>query len=257
MITCLVVDDDRVSREIVSTALEKYGFKMRVAESARSMRTHLRQGGIDMILLDLLLPDGNGIELCRELRAHSEIPIIILSAEIDQITRIVGLEIGADAFVIKPPDCRELIARIRSLTRRTIGLRATALPPAPVAGSNADAPARSAWELGNFEGGGWRVCWRSRLVETPRGLSVPLSNAEFELLVAFAQSPGNALSRKQLTSITRRSEGDRSERNIDLAVSRLRAKLSDSADDPTFIRTIRGFGYRLIPAENLESEPEQ
>lgn len=261
MITCLVVGDDPALREIVGASLERYGMQVRLAQSARAMRSQLDLGGIDLILLDLLLPDGNGIELCRKLRAHSEIPLILLSAESDPMTRIIGLEIGADDFVTKPQDCRELIARIRSLTRRTMGLRARTQMRAsrlvPEYGSGAPWPARSTWNLSEPCGSGWRVYWRSRSLVTPQGMSIPLSNAEFQLLAAFALNPGVALSRKQLIQATQQVKGMVTERSVDLVVSRLRAKLGDSANTSRLIRTIRGCGYQLLPAGNLEFVSEQ
>jgi two-component system OmpR family response regulator len=217
------------------------------------MRAALSLGGIDLILMDVLLPDGNGIEPCRELRAHSEIPIIILTAQNDLVTRILGLELGADDCVTKPPDCRELIARIRSLTRRTAGLMVTRSKQAPDASeSNANLPALRARSREKSCASGWHVNWRSRSLATPQGISIPLSNAEFQLLAAFAQSPGAALSRDQLIEMTHPERGGITRRSIDLTVSRLRAKLRSSANAHQFIRTIRGFGYQLVPVGILE-----
>ena len=244
MITCLIVDDDPSLRELVGDHLTRYGLQARLADSAAAMHAELARGGIDVLLLDLMLPDGDGIELCRELRRHSRMPVIMLTAQGDPISRVLGLEMGADDYVAKPFEPRELLARIHALMRRSSG----ALAPSP-ADADAAVAARpgvpGAPAVRGF--GGWQIDWRNRMLLSPENVGLPLSNVEYRLLVAFADHPGEVLSRAQLVELTRSatSETENNERSIDLAVSRLRAKLREAPEDPRFIRTVRGRGYQF------------
>jgi two-component system OmpR family response regulator len=245
MITCLIVDDDPALRELVGDHLTRYGLAARLADSAAAMRQELQRGGIDIILLDLMLPDGDGIELCRDLRKHSKMPVIMLTAQGDPISRVLGLEIGADDYVAKPFEPRELLARIHALIRRSSG----ALAPGAPAGAAGDAAPRlgppPSPSLPDF--GGWQIDWRNRMLISPEAVGLSLSNVEYRLLAAFADHPGEVLSRAQLVELTRSaaSDSDSNERSIDLAVSRLRAKLRESPEHPRFIRTVRGRGYQF------------
>ena len=251
MITCLIVDDDPALRELVGDHLIRYGLRVRLADSAAAMRAELQRGGIDLVLLDLMLPDGDGIELCRDLRTHSKMPVIMLTAQGDPISRVLGLEMGADDYVAKPFEPRELLARIHALMRRSSGTLATTphgTAPAAV-GLGAQEPA------GDPDGaiapsvprsfGGWKIDWRNRMLISPEGVGLSLSNVEYRLLVAFAEHPGEVLSRAQLVELTRSAASDSNERSIDLAVSRLRAKLREAPENPRFIRTVRGRGYQF------------
>jgi len=236
MPTCLIVDDDPSLRTLVAEQLTRYGLAVRTADSARAMRAEVLQGGIDLVLLDLMLPDGNGIDLCRELRQSREarLPVIMLTAQGDPISRVVGLEMGADDYVAKPFEPRELVARIQAVLRRSQGQLTPPPPPPP-----------------GLSVGGWQVDWRHRMLTGPDGVSLPLSNAEYRLLVAFAEHPDKVLSRARLVELTKAAGGEANERSVDLAVSRLRQKLGDSADHPRLIRTVRGQGYRFV------SQPER
>ena len=245
MITCLIVDDDPALRELVGDHLTRYGLQARLADSAAAMRRELERGGIDIVLLDLMLPDGDGIELCRDLRMHSKMPVIMLTAQGDPISRVLGLEMGADDYVAKPFEPRELLARIHALIRRSSGTLATSAPE----------PTREASPALRFEPGGavaatrgfggWQVDWRNRMLVDPDGVGLSLSNVEYRLLAAFAEHPGEVLSRGRLVEMTRSAATDSNERSIDLAVSRLRAKLRESLENPQFIRTVRGRGYQF------------
>src|SRR5471032_1050440 len=144
MITCLIVDDDPALRELVGAHLTRYGLHARLADSAAAMRQELLRGGIDIILLDLMLPDGDGIELCRDLRVHSKIPVIMLTAQGDPISRVLGLEMGADDYVAKPFEPRELLVRIHALMRRSSG--ALASTPGRDSGAAADTSAAPRFE---------------------------------------------------------------------------------------------------------------
>ena len=243
MITCLIVDDDPALRELVGDHLTRYGLQARLADSAAAMRRELARGGIDVVLLDLMLPDGDGIELCRELRTRSRIPVIMLTAQGDPISRVLGLEMGADDYVAKPFEPRELLARIHALMRRSSGALAGADRPRDTPASLAFHPGGAAAATRGF--GGWQVDWRNRMLVDPDGIGLSLSNVEYRLLAAFAEHPGQVLSRGQLVEMTRSAAADSNERSIDLAVSRLRAKLRESLENPRFIRTVRGRGYQF------------
>jgi two-component system OmpR family response regulator len=244
MITCLIVDDDPALRELVGDHLTRYGLTARLADSAAAMRRELQRGGIDIVLLDLMLPDGDGIELCRDLRMHSKMPVIMLTAQGDPISRVLGLEMGADDYVAKPFEPRELLARIHALMRRSVGALATpagdapeGLAPPPRFEPNGTPVSRGF--------GGWQIDWRNRMLISPEGVGLSLSNVEYRLLAAFAEHPGEVLSRGQLVELTRSAATESNERSIDLAVSRLRAKLRESLENPQFIRTVRGRGYQF------------
>jgi len=242
MITCLIVDDDPALRELVGDHLTRYGLQARLADSAAAMRRELARGGIDIVLLDLMLPDGDGIELCRDLRMHSKMPVIMLTAQGDPISRVLGLEMGADDYVAKPFEPRELLARIHALIRRSTGALA------PAAGEPGGDPAARFAPPGAPAApgfGGWQIDWRNRMLISPEGVGLSLSNVEYRLLAAFAEHPGEVLSRGQLVEMTRSAASDSNERSIDLAVSRLRAKLRESLENPQFIRTVRGRGYQF------------
>ena len=243
MITCLIVDDDPALRELVGDHLTRYGLTARLADSAAAMRRELQRGGIDIVLLDLMLPDGDGIELCRDLRVHSKMPVIMLTAQGDPISRVLGLEMGADDYVAKPFEPRELLARIHALMRRSSGALATTPGEAPEALSAPRFEPAGAPALRGF--GGWQIDWRNRMLINPEGVGLSLSNVEYRLLAAFADHPGEVLSRGQLVEMTRSAASESNERSIDLAVSRLRAKLRESLEDPQFIRTVRGRGYQF------------
>jgi two-component system OmpR family response regulator len=247
MITCLIVDDDPALRELVGDHLTRYGLQVRLADSAAAMHKEMQRGGIDLVLLDLMLPDGDGIELCRDLRKHSKMPVIMLTAQGDPISRVLGLEMGADDYVAKPFEPRELLARIHALMRRSSGTLAT-LPSGTASGSAGPGVAEpgdttTASVPRGF--GGWKIDWRNRMLISPEGVGLSLSNVEYRLLAAFAEHPGEVLSRSQLVELTRSAASDSNERSIDLAVSRLRAKLREAPENPRFIRTVRGRGYQF------------
>jgi two-component system, OmpR family, response regulator len=225
----LVVEDDPGLRVLVSRALRQNGFTVTQASSGAEMWSSLEQRAADLILLDIMLPGKSGIDLCREIRAKCDVPIIFVSARADETDRVVGLELGADDYISKPFGTRELIARIRAvLRRRPEGGR-------PEAGA----------ERVNFAG--WSVDMLRREVFSPSGASIELTGAEFDLLTSFIGSPQRVLGRERLIELSRVRIGDASDRSIDVLVSRLRRKLS-SAGHPTPIITVRGVGYMLTAA---------
>ena len=223
----LVVEDDPGLRVLIARALQQNGFAVFQACSGPEMWHTLEQRPVDLILLDVMLPGKNGIDLCREIRARRDVPIIFVSAKGDETDRVVGLEIGADDYIPKPFSTRELIARIRAVLRRR-----------PV---ESGASAKSGEQV-RFAG--WSVDMRRRAVFSPSGASIELTGAEFDLLSSFINSPQRVLGRERLIELSRVRLGDSSDRSIDVLVSRLRRKLSSAGQSPPIV-TVRGVGYML------------
>jgi two-component system OmpR family response regulator len=223
---CLVVDDDPELLQSVCDYLRRFGFETAAAASAAQMRSVLAQGGVDVLILDVMLPDGDGLAICTALRQRPQtahLPVIMLTAQGDPQSRVLGLELGADDYVAKPFEPRELVARIKAVLRRR----------AP-GGERAD---------GSVEFAGWRFDRLKRQLMSPQQVAVPLSSAEYRLLSAFVERPRRVLTRDQLLDATRGQGVVVADRAIDLAVSRLRQKLSTAPDGAQLICTIRGEGY--------------
>ena len=223
--TILVVDDDFQLRTLLHDHLQESGYAVALAEDGAAMKRQLAQQPIDLVILDLMLPGEDGLELCRALRAASNIPILILSARGDEVDRIVGFEIGADDYMPKPFSPRELSAHVKSLLRRSRG------------GSAIARPARQLRFVG------WTLDLEARhLVDADR-VAVPLSSGEFRLLKALAENPNRVLSRDQLLDVLARREAGPFERTIDVLVSRLRRRFGEDAREPSLIITVRNEGY--------------
>jgi two-component system OmpR family response regulator len=239
----LLVDDHQNIREPLAKYLRRYEFDVTTAEDGVAMRLLLQQRAFDLIVLDVMLPGEDGWSLCRFVHEHLQIPVVLLTAMNEPADRIVGLELGADDFVAKPFDPRELVARVRSVLRRsaiTQGL-ARSQGKAPQA-----APARDAMGYA-FEG--WVFDARGRRLRNPDGEEVALSAVEFQLLHVLLQNPNEVLSRNRLLDLTRRDGAEQVfDRSIDSQISRLRKKLQRDAGGAGFIRTARGDGY-LFSAE--------
>jgi two-component system, OmpR family, response regulator len=237
MTTCLLVDDDDELRELTGQRLASYGMTIRMARTGQSCHESLAKGGIDIVLLDLRLPDGDGIEVCRAIRRDMKVPVIMLTASSDPVSRILGLEMGADDYLVKPFEPRELLARIRAVSRRTTG--ALSMDPLRIeAGERPEKPA-----VVKF--GDWRVDWRNRMIVGQDGVGYSLSNVEARLLAVFLDHPKQVLARQQLMELIQGADVESSARMIDLSVSRLRAKLKDPPDGSRIIQTVRGRGYIL------------
>src|SRR6185436_9930003 len=207
----LVVDDDLEIRKLLARYIEGQGFRVQLAASCRELREKLATQQIDLIVLDVMLPDGSGLDLCRDLRAaRSNIPINLLTALKEDVDRIIGLEMGADDYLGKPFNPRELVARIRAVLRR----RSETISQAP----------RS--KTYQFEG--FTTDPQMRSVVDAQGNAIELTGAEFDLLQTFLDRPGRVLSRDQLLDLTRGRDGDVLDRSIDVLVSRLRRKLDAS-----------------------------
>ncbi|HSW03184.1 response regulator transcription factor [Aquabacterium sp.] len=227
MTTCLVVDDDLEIRASVQDFLQRFGMTVSTAANGAEMRRIMASNKFDVVVLDLRLPDEDGLSLCKWVQATSGVPVIMLTAHGDAISRVVGLEMGADDYIGKPFEPRELVARINAVLRRLEkGRRASE---------------ESQGRLLQFEG--WQFDRVLRQLVSPTGVVVLLSNAEFRLLVAFVEHPGRVLTRDQLVDYTRAPGVDVNDRSVDLCVSRLRQKLGDSPREPRLIRTLRGEGY--------------
>ncbi len=227
----LIVDDDREIRDLLARFLTKHGLRVSTAADGREMHRALDAGKFDLIVLDLMLPGEDGLTLCRNLRAKSRIPIIMLTAMGEETDRIVGLEMGADDYLPKPFNQRELLARIKAVLRR-----AEQVPAGP-----------SVEDGSVLEFAGWSLDLESRELYRPDGVMVPLSSGEFELLAAFAAHPGRVLSRDQLLDLARGREAQPFDRSIDVQVSRLRRKIEADPQEPAFIKTVRNGGYSFAP----------
>lgn len=223
----LIVDDDQEICTLLCTYLADFGIEARGVHDGAAMRRALAEQTPDVIILDLMLPGEDGLALCRHLRATGNIPVIMLTARGEPADRVVGLELGADDYVVKPFDPRELVARIHTVLRRARGDRAV--------------PAGGESERISFEG--WTLDVNTRELTTPRKMVVPLSNAEFRLLWTFIERPRRVLNRDQLMDAARGQASNAYDRSIDLLVSRLRQKLDDDPRDPKLLKTIRGEGY--------------
>ncbi len=241
MTTSLLVGDDFEFRQRVSSALVSYGIGVRIAGTPRNVTSEIARGGIDIFLLDIMLQAFDGIELCRQIRQSSTMPVILFTAPDDSISRILGLEVGADDCVAKPFGERELLARIKAVLRRCANFNGATSPER--VGARGEAR-QSITHIGGF--GGWRLDWRNRTLLSPESAQVALSNVEYRLLAAFSEHAGKVMSRQALAELTRSGIMKVSERSVDLAVSRLRAKMRESAAAPRLIQTVRGRGYQLM-----------
>ena len=238
MTHALLVDDDPELRTLVAHYLQGYGMRVTAVGDGTGLRRALADGSFDVLLLDLMLPDANGLDLCRWVRERSTLPVIMLTAQGDPASRIVGLELGADDYLPKPFEPRELVARINALLRRAGAARPTQTAPGP--------PSAQAESVLRFNG--WAFDRLRHSLVSPAQVVVALSNAEFRLLSAFVDHPRRVLSRERLLELSRAPGVDVTDRSVDLAVSRLRQKLGDTAREQGLIRTVRGEGY-LFDAE--------
>lgn len=224
----LLVDDDAEITALLSEYLARFNLVAHVACDGDSMRAQLAHHPVDLVVLDVMLPGADGLVLSREIRKHSSIPIIMLTARSSPYDRVMGLENGADDYVSKPFEPRELVARIHTVLRRSTQERT-----GPISVARSDVVCFDGWELHRED----------RCLTSPTGLVVALSNAEFRLLTTFLQTPRRLFSRDQLMEQARGRAMDAFERSIDLLVSRLRQKLADDPDEPSMIKTVRGAGY--------------
>lgn len=228
----LIVDDDPEIRRLLADYLAKNGFEAVVARDGREMAQALDRHAVDLVVLDLNLPDADGLVLCRDLRVRSSLPVLMLTARGEEADRIVGIEMGADDYLVKPFSPRELVARIKAVLRRT-----RALPP------NLRAEAQRCLVFA-----GWRLDTATRVLTAADGVVVPLSGGEYRLLRILLEHPNRVLNRDQLTELIHGRAAEPYDRAIDVQVSRLRQRLRDDSREPQLIKTVRGEGYVLSAA---------
>ncbi len=224
----LVVDDDGQIRQLVSKFLRGNGYRVTVARDSVEMNEALRHAAVDLVVLDLMLPGINGLDICRELRRSSSVPVIMLTAKGDETDRIVGLEVGADDYLPKPFNPRELLARIKAVLRRGAGTQAERNSPTS--------------RTIVFEN--WRLDTLRRELHDPQGVLIDLSSGEYDLLITFLEAPNRVLSRDYLMDAARNRTMDAFDRAIDVQVSRLRRKIETGTE---MIKTVRGAGYMFLP----------
>jgi two-component system OmpR family response regulator len=235
----LLVDDEPGLREPLAEYLSRQGFVVAQAASAAEARSLLRDDTPDLVLLDIMMPGEDGLSLCRHLSESRAIPTILLTAKGEATDRIVGLEIGADDYVVKPFEPRELVARIRSVLRR--------------AAKGGTSPAEN--EVFEFEG--WRLDPLKRRLIDPEGALIPISSVEFRLLLAFLELPRQVLDRDRLLDMVQGREAHLFDRAVDNQVSRLRRKIEVDSRNPALIQTVWGGGYMLAAeVRRVPADPE-
>ena len=226
----LLVEDDREISTLTSRFLRTNDIRVSTAGDGRALDRALGNNRIDLVVLDLMLPGEDGLSICRRLRSSSDLPVIMVTAKGEEIDRIVGLEMGADDYLVKPFNPRELLARIRAVLRRGGGRLAAAVPATSILAFD-----------------GWRLDPYRRTLTNPEGARVALTGAELDLLLVFCERPRRVLSRDLLIDLTKGRAAAPFERSIDVLVSRLRQKMEPDPREPLLIRTIRSGGYMFSP----------
>lgn len=230
----LIVDDDSEIRSLLREYLQKNGYRVTAAADGKGMWAALAEVRPDIVVLDLMLPGDDGLTLCRNLRARSELPVVMLTARGDETDRIVGLEMGADDYLAKPFNPRELLARIKSVLRRARALPENLRPD----------------DARTIRFAGWTLDIAARNLRSPDGVAVALSGTEYRLLRIFLAHPNRVLSRDQLIDLMLSRDATPFDRSIDVQVSRLRHRLGEGAQEPVIVKTVRGEGYVLaVPVE--------
>jgi DNA-binding response OmpR family regulator len=236
-----VVDDETAITELLAHYLKGHGFRTTQLHSGRALMALMPNDPPELVLLDLGLPGEDGFAIARQLREHWRCGLVIITGRGDAVDKVVGLEVGADDYVTKPFDLRELVARIKAVLRR-IDPAATVPAAAP-----APAPAATALPAERLAFLGWELDLAARRLDDPSGVEVKLTGGEFSLLAALAQHPGRVLSRDFLLEHTRGREAAPFDRTIDVQIGRLRRKLEEDAENPQIIKSVRGAGYIFIP----------
>jgi two-component system OmpR family response regulator len=232
----LVVDDDAEIRNLLREYLQKNGYRVSAVAEGKGMWAEIDAGRVDIVVLDLMLPGDDGLTLCRNLRARSEVPVIMLTARGEETDRIVGLEMGADDYLAKPFNPRELLARIKSILRRSRALPDNLQPEA----------------ASTIRFAGWTLDLGVRNLLSPEGVVVALSGTEYKLLRIFLAHPNRVLNRDQLIDLMLSRDASAFDRSIDVQVSRLRQRLGEDAKEPAIIKTVRGEGYVLSVAVEVD-----
>jgi DNA-binding response OmpR family regulator len=224
-----VVDDEAAAREMVGDYLRMHGFTVSLCDGGASLRAEIAKGRPDLIVLDLHMPKEDGLSIIRDLKRKFDIPVIMLTATASMIDRVVGLELGADDYLAKPCELRELLARVRSVLRR-------AAPPAEAA------PSRNLVRFGTK----W-LDMDVRSLRDEEGNEHPLTSSEYDLLKAFAENPKRVLSRERLLELANARDADAFDRAVDIRIMRIRRKIEPDPARPSVIRTVRGGGYLFSP----------
>lgn len=233
-VSILVVDDDLAICELLHEHLSRIGYEVITAADGDGMRQRLAESRVDLIVLDVMMPGDDGFTLCREIREHSQVPIIMLTASSDETDRVVGLELGADDYLAKPFSARELQARVKALLRRA-GF------------SRSDNPRFAVFDR-------WRLDTLAHELIGENGQATAISGADFALLQLFLSHPNQVLDRDTISGVTRGRESMPLDRVVDVAVSRLRQRLGDQGRNPKLIKTVRGAGYLLAATVTYGSE---
>ncbi len=233
--TVLVVDDDQDIRDMLSEYLADHGYQVLLADGGEAMREKLAEQTPDVVLLDVGLPGEDGLSLARFVREQFDIAIIIVSGAGETVDRIIGLEVGADDYLSKPFDLRELRARLKSVVRRY--QREPEVSP-----TSPEVPERVLFGVG-------RLDFQSCQLFDVDGVEIPITALEYELLKVFAERPNRPLSRDQLMTLTRNRDWDPYDRSIDIRIARLRKKIEADPDKPQTIKTMRGVGYMFVPQQ--------
>lgn len=226
----LLVEDERSVRDPLGHYLQRSGFRVTMASHALEARHLLNRYKFDLVILDIMMPGEDGLSLCRSIREKFDIPTILLSAKAEETDRIIGLEMGADDYVVKPFAPRELLARTKAVIRR-----AQSVP------RSRHLPVTKTMQFGT-----WRLKTGARQLVGDDGVVVPLSTGEFNILMAFLERPQIVLSRDQLLDLTQGREASAFDRSIDNLISRVRRKIEPDSKDPTYIKTVWGGGYSFV-----------
>ena len=234
----MIVDDEAPAREMVGDYLKMHGFTVTLCDGGKSLRAAIQGSMPDLVVLDLNMPEEDGLSIIRDLKSRINVPVIMLTATASPIDRVVGLELGADDYVAKPCELRELMARIRSVLRRSVPAK-TAAPEAAAAKSDKEQLVRFGTKWLDLE---------AQALRDDEGNEHPLTASEFGLLKVFAANPKRVLSRERLLELANARDAEAFDRAVDLRIMRIRRKIEPDPTKPAVIRTIRGGGYLFSPA---------
>jgi two-component system, OmpR family, response regulator len=230
----VIVDDEASTRDMVGDYLGMHGFRVSLCDGGESLRKVIKEGEPDLIVLDLNMPEEDGLSIVRDIKSRSQVPVIMLTATASAIDRVVGLELGADDYLAKPCELRELVARIRSVLRRS----QAGVPAAAAAAATPRSTVRFGTKWLDLD---------SRVLRDDQGNELPLTSSEFGLLKAFAENPKRVLTRERLLDLANARDPDAFDRAIDVRITRMRRKIEPDPEHPSIIRTVRGAGYLFSP----------
>jgi DNA-binding response OmpR family regulator len=231
-----VVDDEASTREMIGDYLAMHGFRVSRCDGGAALRGVIKEGEPDLIVLDLNMPEEDGLSIIRDLKSKSRVPVIMLTATASPIDRVVGLELGADDYIAKPCELRELLARVRSVLRRSQAVPAAAPPVSDVAKARPTIRFGTKW-----------LDVDQRVLRDDDGNEHPLTTSEYGLLKAFADNPKRVLSRERLLDLANARDREAFDRAIDVRITRIRKKIEPDPARPSVIRTVRGAGYLFSP----------